>query len=255
MGPEPAGKVRAAVARARLLIILVVVLVLTVSTVGVARRLNSSQSVTETPLNAGVPTTLSLRTTFDPSTHGELTAVELDLARGFRFDSRAAETCSDSQAHAARCPPTSTVGRGNGKIVVQGRYLPRTPYAVSAAFYLAKPRHPGDIAGLVLDLYETQSKLHATMLGRVVALGHGPYGIALRFSHTDTELPSGYDLSLLQLTTVLQAHRTVLVNKRSVTSDLLTNPASCTRRGWPVHLLIESGGRPQVLDSNVSCSR
>jgi hypothetical protein len=239
--------VRPAVARARLLITLVVILVLTVSTVGVARKLHSSsQSVTETPLNAGAPTALSLRTTFDRSTHGELTAVELDLARGFQLDPLAADTCSDSQARAGSCPRTSTVGQGQGKIVVQGRYLPRTPYAVSATFYLAKPRHSGDIAGLVLDLYETESKLHATMLGRVMALGHGPYGIALRFSHTDTELPAGYDLSLLQLTAVLQAHRSVY--------DLLTNPGSCKRRGWPVQLLIESGGQPQVLDSTVACS-
>jgi hypothetical protein len=148
------------VARARLLITLVVILVLTVSPVGLARKLNSSsQSVTETPRNAGVPAALSLRTTFDRSTHGELTGVELDLARGFYFDSRAADTCSDSQARGGRCPQTSTIGRGTGKIVVQGRYLPRTPYAVGATFYLAKPRHSGDIAGVVLDLYETQSKL------------------------------------------------------------------------------------------------
>lgn len=235
-------------ARARLLIILLVTLVLSVSTAGLARNLSSSsQSVNETPLNAGAAAALSLRTTFSRSTHGELTAVELDLARGFRFDPLAADTCSDSQARAGTCPPTSTIGRGEGKIVVRGRYLPRTPYAVSATFYLAKPRHSGDIAGLVLDLYESQSKLHATMLGRVMALGHGPYGVALRFSHTDTELPSGYDLSLLQLTTVLEAHRSV--------DDLLTNPNSCTRRGWPVQLLIESGGQPQTFNSTAACSR
>jgi hypothetical protein len=240
--------VRPAVARARLLITLVVTLVLALSTAGLARRhSSSSQSVTETPINAGAAAALSLRTTFRRSTHGELTAVELDLARGFHFDPLAADTCSDSQARAGTCPSTSTIGRGQGKIVVQGRYLPRTPYAVSATLYLAKPRHSGDIAGLVLDLYETESKLHATMLGRVVALGHGPYGIALRFSDTDTELPSDYDLSLLQLTTVLQAHRSV--------HDLLTNPGSCTRRGWPVQLLIRSGGQPQAFDSKVTCSR
>jgi hypothetical protein len=240
--------VRSAVARARLLITLVVTLVLAVSTAGLARRLSaSSQSVTDTPSNASAAAALSLRTTFRRSTRGELTAIELDLGRGFQLDPLAADTCSDPQARAGTCPSSSTIGRGQGKIVVQGRYLPRTPYAVSATFYLARPRQSGDIAGLVLDLYETESKLHATMLGRVLALGRGPYGIALRFSHTDTELPSGYDLSLLQLTTVLQAHRSVY--------DLLTNPSSCTRRGWPVHLLIESGGQRQAFGSDVACSR
>jgi hypothetical protein len=236
------------VARARLLIALVIMLVLAVCTAGVARRLSSSsQSVTETPLVPRAPAALSLRTTFDRSTHGELTAVELDLAHGFRFDPLAADTCSDSQARAGTCPSTSTIGRGQGKIVVQGRYLPRTPYAVSATLYLAGPRHSGDIAGVVLDLYETESQLHATILGRVVVLRRGPYGIALRFSHADAGLPTDYDLSLLQFTTVLQAHRSV--------HDLLTNPGSCTRRGWPVQLLIESGGQQQALRSSITCSR
>jgi hypothetical protein len=242
-------------ARARLLITLVVILVLAVMAVGIARTLRpSSVSVKDTPLAAGSPTALSLRTTFDQATHGELTAVELDLARGFHYDSRAADVCSDAQARAGACPRTSTVGQGEGKIVVEGKYLPRTSYAVEATFYMGKPRHPGDIAGLVLDLYETQSQLHAAMFGRVVALAHGPYGIALRFSNTDTELPSGYNLSLLRLTTLLQSQRTVTVNKHIVTYNLLTNPGLCTRHGWPMQLLIDSGGQPQIYHSNASCS-
>lgn len=241
--------------RARLLITVVVIVVLAGVAVAVARTVTAlSLSVNETPFAAGAPTALSLRTTFNQSTRGELSAVEVDLARGFQFDPRAAGVCSNAQAHAARCARTSTIGRGTGTIVVQGTYLPRTPYAVGATFYLAKPRHPGDIAGLVLDLYETESQLHATLLGRVVPLAHGAYGIALRFSDTDTQLPSGYTLSLLQLTTLLQAHRTVSVNRSTVSYDLLTNPNSCTGRGWPVQLLIKSGGRSQVYHSNASCS-
>lgn len=42
------------------------------------------------------------------------------------------------------------------------------------------------MAGLVLDLYETESQLHATVLGRVVPIAGGAYGIALRFAGTDT---------------------------------------------------------------------
>jgi hypothetical protein len=240
------------VVRARLLITVVFGVVLAGVTVAVAHPATApSLSVNETPLAAGTPTALSLRTTFDRATHGELSAVEVDLARGFQFDPRAAGVCSNAQARAGRCPSTSTIGRGTGTIVVQGRYLPRTPYAVGATFFLARPRHPGDIAGLVLDLYETESQLHATVLGRVVPLARGAYGIALRFSGTDTQLPSGYSLSLLQLTTLLEAHRTV----SAVGYDLLTNPSSCTRHGWPVQLLIESGGHSQVYRSNASCSR
>jgi hypothetical protein len=244
------------VVRARLLITVVFAVVLAGVAVAVAHTATApSLSVNETPVAAGAPTALSVRTTFDRSTHGELSAVEVDLARGFLFDPRAAGVCSNAQARAGRCPAASTIGRGTGTIVVQGRYLPRTPYAVGATFYLARPRHPGDIAGLVLDLYETESQLHATVLGRVVPIARGAYGIALRFSDTDTQLPSGYSLSLLQLTTLLQAHRTVSVNRSTVSYDLLTNPNSCTGRGWPVQLLIESGGRSQVYRSNASCSR
>jgi hypothetical protein len=247
--------VRPAVVRARLLITVVVVVVSAMVAVAIARTVTaSSLSVQEMPLKAGAPTALSLHTTFNKSTHGELGAVELDLARGFHFDSRAAEVCSDAQARAATCPLTSTIGRGTGTIVVQGRYLPRTSYAVGATFYLARPRHPGDIAGLVLDLYEPESQLHATLLGRVVPLARGSYGIALRFSGTGAQLPSGYTLSLLRLSALLEASRTVAVNRRHVTYNLLTNPGSCARHGWPVQLLLQSGGQPQVYHSNASCS-
>jgi hypothetical protein len=248
-----AGKVWPAVVRARLLITVVLVAVMTVVAVAVAvarARARPPLLVNETPLAAGAPAALSVRTTFSQSTHGELSAVEVDLARGFRFDPRAAGVCSNAQARAGSCPIASTVGRGTGTIVVQGRYLPRTPYSVGATFYLARARHPGDIAGLVLDLYETESQLHATIFGRVVALRRGPYGIALRFSGANAQLPSGYDLSLLRLTTLLEAHRSVPVKGY----DLLTNPGSCTRHGWPMQLLIVSGGRSQVYRSNASCS-
>jgi hypothetical protein len=244
-----------AVLRARLLITVVVIAVLAVVAVAAARTSpTSSLSVNETPPEAGARTALTLRTTFDPSTRGELSAVEVDLARGFRFDPRAAGVCSDAQARAATCPAASAIGRGQGTIVVQGKYLPRTPYSVGATFYLAKARHPGDIAGLVLDLYETESQLHATIFGRVIALPHGPYGIALRFSAANTQLPSGYDLSLLALTTQLQAHRTTVVNNHGVAYDLLTNPGACTREGWPVQLRIRSGGLLQGYESHAACA-
>jgi hypothetical protein len=244
------------VVRARLLITVVVIVLLAVVAVAAARTsAASSLSVTETPLVARAPTALSLRTTFDQSTRGELSAVEVDLARGFRFDPRSAGVCSNAQARAASCPLASIVGRGSGTIVVQGRYLPRTPYAVEATFYLAKARRPDDIAGLVLDLYEPESQLNATIFGRVVSLPHGPYGIALRFAAANAQLPSGYDLSLLALSTLLQAHRTAIVNNRDVAYDLLTNPGACTRGGWPVQLRIRSGGRLQGYRSTAACAR
>jgi hypothetical protein len=237
--------------RARLVIAVAVLVVLAVIAVAVGRTGgHSSVAAHTTPVEAGAPAAIALDTTFDPATTGELTAVELDLARGFHFDPRAAEVCTDAQAHAGECPRPTTIGRGRGQIVVTGHYLPRTTYDVGATLYLARPRHPGDLAGVVLDLYETESRLHATMFGRVAALPHGPYGLALRFSNTDTELPSHYRLTLLKLSTLLAAHRTV----GATTYNLLTNPTACTGAGWPVQLLIESNHRPQVYDSNASCS-
>jgi hypothetical protein len=167
------------VVRARLLITIVVVL-LTGVAVAVARTGTApSLSVNEVPVAAGGPAALALRATFSGATHGELSAVEMDLTRGLSFDPRAAGVCSNAQAHAARCPRASVIGRGTG-----------------------------------------------------------------------TKLPSGYTLSVLALTTLLQAHRTV----SGVGYDLLTNPGSCPRHGWPVQAQIESGGRAQVLPGQAACS-
>lgn len=237
--------------RARLVIVVVVVAVLVVIAVAVGRSgHHSSVTARTTPVEAGAPAAIALDTTFDPATSGELTGVELDLARGFHFDPRAAAICTDAEAHAGECPRASTIGRGRGEIVVQGRYLPRTTYDVGATFYLSRPRHADDVAGIVLDLYEHESQLHATLFGRVAPLARGAYGLALLFSDTDTELPAGYHLTLLKLSTLLAAHRTV----GTATYNLLTNPTACTGTGWPVQLLVETDHKPQVYDSNASCS-
>jgi hypothetical protein len=238
------------VVRVRLLISIVVVLFLALFAVALAHKLSSPVSVKETPVEAGAPAALSLDTSF-ASTTGELSALEIDLARGFHFDPRAADTCTEAQAGAGTCPRSSTIGRGRGEIVVQGHYLPRTTYQVGATFYLAPLRHKGDVAGIVLDLYETESQLHATMLGRVVPLAKGRYGLALRFSDTDQELPSGYSLTLLKLSTLMQAKRT----SGRTTYNLLTNPSACTGTGWPVQVSLRSSGRTWVYQNSASCKQ
>ena len=124
-----AGKVRPAVVRARLLITVVVIVILTGVAVAVARTPKApSLTVNETPLAAGAPTALSLRTTFDRSTHGELSDVEVDLARGFRFDARAAGVCSNAQAHAGRCPRRAPSARARARSSSRARTCrgPRT---------------------------------------------------------------------------------------------------------------------------------
>jgi hypothetical protein len=243
------------VIRARWLIPVAVLAALTVVAVALARTPTSVVSVRETPIEAGLPAALALSTSFGQATDGELSSLELDLARGFHFDPRAAVMCSDIQAHAGSCPAASVIGRGTGRILVQGPYLPRTQYAVGATFYLSQPRHHGDLAGLVFDLYEPESRLHATLLGRVVPLAHGPYGLALRFSNTSPELPSGYLLTLVQLQTLLSAQRTATAPGDRKTYHLLTNPRSCKRGGWPVQLSIDSAEQALAFASTAACAK
>jgi hypothetical protein len=199
----------------------------------------------------GAPATVALNTTFGGSSAptGKLSSLELDLARGFHFDPRAAAICSATQARAGACPSDSAIGSGTGGIVVQGPYLPQTTYNVSTAVYLTAPTHRGDIAGLALDLTQAQSQLHAVILGRVIPLPTSSYSIVLRFADASRTLSSNYDLNLRQLALTLQASRTV----SSHSYHLLTNPTPCTRRGWPLQLSITSATRAWIYHGAASC--
>lgn len=199
----------------------------------------------------GPPATVSLNTTFGgtQAPSGRLSALELDLARGFHFDPRAAATCSASQAREDACPSDTTIGGGTSEVIVQGRFLPRTTYPVSAGIYLTAPTHRGDIAGLVLDLTEAQSQLHAVMYGRVIPLPTSPYTIALRFANASKSLSGGYDLIVRRMALTLQASRTI----DSHTYHLLTNPTSCVRHGWPLRLSMSSQQTTWIYHGKASC--
>jgi hypothetical protein len=199
----------------------------------------------------GAPATVSLDTTFGGTStpSGKLSSLELDLARGFHFDPRAAVTCSATQARTGACPADSAIGSGTGEIVVQGPYLPQTTYDVSTAVYLTAPTHRNDIAGVALDLTQSQSQLHAVILGRVVPLPTSSYSIALRFADASRTLSTNYDLNLRRLTLTLQASRTV----SSHAYHLLTNPTPCTRRGWPLQLSITSAKNAWIYHGAASC--
>jgi hypothetical protein len=199
----------------------------------------------------GPPATVSLDTTFGGSTapSGKLSSLELDLARGFHFDPRAAVTCSVTLARTGACPADSAIGSGTGEIVVQGPYLPQTTYDVSTAVYLTPPTHRDDIAGVALDLTQAQSQLHAVILGRVVPLPTSSYSIALRFGDASRILSTNYDLNVRRLALTLQASRTV----GSQAYHLLTNPTPCTRRGWPLQLSITSAKNAWIYHGAASC--
>ncbi len=199
----------------------------------------------------GPPATVALNTTFGGASapNGKLSTLELDLARGFHFDPRAAVTCAATQARTGACPADSAIGSGTGEIVVRGPYLPQTTYDVSTAVYLTAPTHRNDIAGVALDLTQAQSQLHAVILGRVIPLPTSAYSIVLRFADASTTLSTNYDLNLRRLALTLQASRTV----GSQAYHLLTNPTPCTRPGWPLQLSITSAKNAWIYHGNASC--
>ncbi len=199
----------------------------------------------------GPPATVSLNTTFGGAStpSGKLSSLELDLARGFHFDPRAAVTCPSAQARAGTCPADSAIGSGTGEIVVQGPYLPQTTYDISTAVYLTAPTHRGDIAGAALDLTQAQSQLHAVILGRVIPLLTTSYSVVLRFANASRWLSTNYDLNLRRLGLTLQASRTVSGH----TYHLLTNPTPCTHRGWPLQLSITSATQAWIYHGAASC--
>jgi hypothetical protein len=228
--------------RVRVLIPAVLIATFAVIAVAVARDLSSAGSLSDYRLEAGAPADVSFNTSFGRSLGGELHGLELDLPRGFAFDPRAARACSLRQARIDACSNDSRVGAGAGRIVVQGRYLPRTTYDVKVAVYLtAAPRH-GDLAGMLFDVDEPQSQLSVSLLGSVTYSRSGPYGVRLRFSSDGHQHPGEYELTLSELQLALGARRT---GATGAAYNLLTNPRSCTAPGWPLSLTVSSSAGPR----------
>jgi hypothetical protein len=228
--------------RVRVLIPAALIALVAVIAVAVARNLSSAGSLSDYPLEAGTPAEVSLSASFGRSIDGELHGLELDLTRGFAFDPRAAAACSLRQAGHDNCSSASRVGTGTGRILVEGKYLPRTQYPVKVAVYLTSaPRH-GDLAGMLLDVDEPQSQLSVSLLGHVARVRSGAYGLRLQFSADGREHPGGYALTLSQLQLDLAARRS---GAGGATYNLLTNPRSCSRAGWPLLLTVSSASSTQ----------
>src|SRR5690348_6006889 len=68
-------------------------------------------SVRVLPPRPGGPATLVWRAAFKQPPAAQLQAYDVDIARGYRFDPRAAGgTCSLAQARGSTCPPDSRIG-------------------------------------------------------------------------------------------------------------------------------------------------
>lgn len=234
----------------RVLIPAALVVVVTLIAVAVARTLSPDISLASDPLESGTPAEVSLSTSLGPSVTGELHSVQLDLARGFAFDPRAATACSLRSARGDGCSNNSRIGTGSGRIRVEGTFLPRTEYNVKLAVYLTAPVQRGDLAGMLLDVDEPQSQLSVSLLGDVTRVRSGRYGLRVRFTAGGSTHPHGYQLTLAQLTLDLFAQRHTA---GGITYNLLTNPRSCTRSGWPLQLTISSSGRTHVFQVSSPC--
>jgi hypothetical protein len=203
-----------------------------------------------TSARAGAPARITVRASLGAAVSGTLMSYEIDLARGFGFDSHAASAlCAGRALRRDTCPALSRVGVGTGRIAVQGTYLPRTEYPITASLYLTPRRHRGDLAGVLLDLDQNQSSLQVALPGSVVTLAHGRYGVGLRFSDTAGELPSGYHLTLTDLALDLGSS----AYASGLPHNLFTNPRTCPRGGWPVAVAVVSGHVRRTVTTSTRC--
>ncbi len=215
-----------------------------------AARSEPSLGLGLTSARAGAAVRLTVRANFGGAVSGTMMSYEIDLARGFGFDGQAATAlCSGRALRRDACPALSRVGAGAGRIAVQGPYLPRTGYPITASLYLSPPRHRGDLAGVLLDLDENQSSLQVALVGSVVTLPYGRYGVGLRFSDTARELPSHYHLTLADLDLGLGASAVA----SGIPHNLFTNPRTCPRGGWPAAVAVASGHVRRTLTTSTRC--
>ncbi len=200
-------------------------------------------SVRVLPPRPSAPATLHWHASFDQPPAAQLQAYNVDIARGYKFDPRAvAKTCTLAQAKASSCPAASKIGGGGGQVTVFPPSGPPQELTLGIKFFLTAPQRPHDLSGLVLAAHEPKSGLTFNLIGRMVRVRHGRYGLELRFADTATELPSNITVQLHRVNVRFGAQRSVRVgagaHRRRVTYHLLTNPPTCGRRGWPFLLTV-----------------
>ena len=200
-------------------------------------------SVRVLPARAGAPATLLWRAAFKQPPAAQLQAYNVDIARGYRFDPRAARgTCTLAQARGSACPAAARIGSGHGHVMVFPPSGPPQEVEIGIDFFIMAAQRDGDVAGLVLAAREPTSGLTFNLVGRMVRRAHGPYGLQLRVADTAAELPSNVKVQLHHVDVRFGTQRTVTVGtgaaRHRVTYHLLTNPPTCARQGWPFLLTV-----------------
>jgi hypothetical protein len=187
-------------------------------------------------------TTLVIDAGFDQKPGAQLQAYNVDIARGFRFDPRAvAQRCTLAQARSSTCPAASRIGSGSAQVTVSGG---ASTFGVD--FYLLPPQRHGDIAGLVLSVHPQGSAGGFSLVGRMVRLKRGPFGLELRFADAAKQLPQGLTVQLNQI----QAH----VGARHGKHNLLTTPGTCPAKGWPFRLVVAYSTGTETYSGPAACS-
>jgi hypothetical protein len=200
-------------------------------------------SVRVLPDRPSAPATLAWHASFDQPPAAQLQAYNVDIARGYRFDPRAVrKTCTLAEARASSCPAASKIGGGSGQVTVFPPSGAPQQLSLGIDFFLTAPQQRDDLSGLVLAAHEPGSGLTFNLIGRMVRVPRGRYGLELRFADTTRELPSNITVQLHRVNVRFGTQRTVKVSKGKhrghVTYHLLTNPPTCGRHGWPFLLTV-----------------
>lgn len=160
------------------------------------------------------------------------TSSVLGLQRGFVIDVRARRArCTTQQAEAFACPAASRIGAGYALAYATGALVPggaRT-YRAELDAFLAPRQRRGDLARVVISVFEPENKLRGNVYGRLVSRPRQAFGQQLRFDALPGagEPPPGVEVTLQRLHLEVGAFRAVRRNRRRIRFTLIRNPQRC----------------------------
>ncbi len=223
------------------------------------------RSVTLDPDGAGRATSIVVdvdpRQVESPDSLPESLAIAFQ--RGFRFDARARPgRCSDEQARNVNCPDSSRIGRGEARGTATVGVTP-VPFTATIDLFLARAKNGGDIADVIIEVREPQSKTEISARGRFTPFESGQFAAELRFKVGQAnDPPAGVTkVEVERLTLRAGAQRTVKVRRRvrgrTVTRrrrlSLITNPRVC-RGEYLIRLSARYPDRTVERDAAPACT-
>lgn len=167
----------------------------------------------------------------------------LSAAGGFAIHPRAIRgRCGTRAAARFRCPASSWIGSGQVEAHATGALVPdgRLDVAASVDAFLSRPRAPGDVSGLVLQVAEPTTGKKGSLRGRIVST-QGQ--VELRFEDIAGAQPSVPGVGIY-------IDRVLL---RTGAGGLITTPPRCAG-SWLFRLAVTYPGHRDVRDEPVACS-